>query len=371
MLARLRRQAKAAPPLSGGRERWLTETAAFGANPGALRMLSYAPEDLPAGAPLVVVLHGCTQQAEAHAEAGGWRALADRHGFAVVAPEQTTANNSNRCFNWFEPGDAARGKGEAQSIRSMVAHAVRAHGLDPARIYVTGLSAGGAMTSVMLAAYPDVFAAGAIVAGLPYGVADNLQQALGAMFGRGGRTADDLGGLVRRAAPAGKRIPRVAIWHGDADSTVQPHNAVDIARQWAAVHGLPDQPTATEALPGRTRAVWRAADGEVLIESNLIRGFGHGTPLETGGVDGVGSVAPYMLEAGVSSSREIVRFWGIDTVAKAARPRVAPKPAANDAGPVERPQRARAETLKRPAPRGMIDVQGVIESALKTAGLMK
>src|SRR5687768_1385135 len=96
-LARMRQLAEAD---DGGR---LAETAEFGPNPGALRMLSYAPVGLAPGAPLVVVLHGCTQRAAAHAASAGWLTLADRYGFAVVAPEQTTANNFNRCFNWYEP----------------------------------------------------------------------------------------------------------------------------------------------------------------------------------------------------------------------------------------------------------------------------
>jgi poly(hydroxyalkanoate) depolymerase family esterase len=384
LLARLRRQREAFPATQQAETRF-TPTARFGANPGALRMLSYVPDGLAEGSPLVVVLHGCTQKAEAHAVAAGWLELADRYGFAVLAPEQTPANNSNRCFNWFEPADAARGQGEAASIRAMVAHAVRTHGLDASRVFVTGLSAGGAMTSVMLAAYPEVFAAGAIVAGLPYGVAENLSQALGAMFGRGARSSADLGRLVRSAAPAGGRIPRVSIWHGDADHTVQPYNAVEIAKQWAAVHGLPAEPSESKALKGRTRAVWRSADGEVLIESNLVHGFGHGTPLSTGGEEGVGSVAPYMLEAGVSSSLEIARFWGLakgPAAARKARPAAPARPANAQAKPT-RPRAAAAKArgpvlVPPPAPATDLglaaagsSIQHVIEKALRTAGLMK
>jgi poly(3-hydroxybutyrate) depolymerase len=256
----------------------------------------------------------------------------------------------------------------------MVAHAVRQHGLDAARVFVTGLSAGGAMTCVMLAAYPDLFAGGGVVAGLPFGVADNLQAALGAMMGGDRRSARDLGERVRRAGPAG-RVPRLAIWHGDADGTVKPSNAGEIAKQWAGAHGLPPKPTETVALPGRTRAVWRGPDGTVLIESNLLKGFGHATPLATRGADGAGSAAPYMLEAGVSAALEIARFWGIAGERRAEAPREAraearPEPrAGNDAS----------------APGGFIGdqvmaavsghtsagVQEVIARALKTAGLMR
>lgn len=93
----------------------MSETISFGRNPGGLVMRSYVPEGLEPGAPLVVVLHGCTQDAEAHAGAAGWLSLADRLGFAVLAPQQVAANNANRCFNWFEPGDTRRGAGEPAS----------------------------------------------------------------------------------------------------------------------------------------------------------------------------------------------------------------------------------------------------------------
>lgn len=320
LLARLKRQAErfAQTGGAGGPDPRVMRETAFAPNPGELRMLSYAPEGLAAGSPLVVVLHGCTQTAEAHAAGGGWLTLADRFGFAVVAPEQRPGNNSNRCFNWFEPEDARRGRGEAASIAAMVVAAVKEHGSDPQRVFVTGLSAGGAMTSVMLAAYPEVFAGGGIVAGLPYGVADTLSEALSAMFGGRVRSAAELGKLVRRQAPAGARIPRVAIWHGDADATVRPHNADEIGKQWAAAHGLGEQADRVERLKGRIRESWVSpTTGEVLIESVLIAGLGHGTPLHTGGPEGVGTAGPYMLEAGVSSSLEICRFWGIAPAAVA------------------------------------------------------
>jgi poly(hydroxyalkanoate) depolymerase family esterase len=142
-----------------------------------LRMFTYLPSDITAQRPLLVVLHGCTQNAESYDRGAGWSTLADRFGFALLLPEQPRSNNPNGCFNWFQTGDIERGHDEPLSIRQMVAKMVSDHAIDPARVFVTGLSAGGAMTSVMLATYPDVFAGGAIIAGLPYGAANNVQQA--------------------------------------------------------------------------------------------------------------------------------------------------------------------------------------------------
>jgi len=130
-------------------------------------MYEYVPAALPARPAVVVAMHGCTQTASAYDTNSGWPKYADRLGFVLVFPEQKTGNNANRCFNWFEPGDTRRDQGEALSIKQMVDRTVAAYGADRAKVYVTGLSAGGAMTSVMLATYPDVFAGGSIVAGLP------------------------------------------------------------------------------------------------------------------------------------------------------------------------------------------------------------
>jgi poly(hydroxyalkanoate) depolymerase family esterase len=367
-LARMRKGLGAAP---SGDDAGMIEVRGFGFNPGALRMLAYAPPALAPGASLVVVLHGCTQRAGAHARAAGWLALADRLGFAVLAPEQTRENNPNLCFNWFEPGDTARGAGEAASIQAMVQHMVQAHSLDPARVFVTGLSAGGAMTAVLLASYPETFAAGAVVAGLPFGVAGNVQEALRAMHGGSGLSAEALGALVAKAAPAAARPPRLAIWHGLADGTVVSGNAAALARQWAAAHGRPEAPDELRRRAGWTRSVWRAADGEPLIELNLLDGVGHGTPLSAGGEDPIGEVAAYMLETGVSSSLEIARFWGLapaETEVEAegwTAPGAAAEPARGASAGLG------ASVMAAVSPHVSDDVQQVIAKALGAAGLMR
>ncbi|HEY6831253.1 MAG TPA: PHB depolymerase family esterase, partial [Pseudolabrys sp.] len=177
----------------------LKEMHSAGPNPGNLRMFAYVPDDLADNPALVVVLHGCTQTASGYDYGAGWSTLADRYGFALLVPEQQRSNNPNGCFNWFLPEDTQRGRGEAASTRDMVETMVREKGIDPRRVFITGLSAGGAMTSVMLACYPEVFAGGAIVAGLPYGAASNVQQAFESMLQCPSRPAREWGGLVRGA----------------------------------------------------------------------------------------------------------------------------------------------------------------------------
>lgn len=290
----------------------LDEVYDFGANPGHLRMFSYVPARLAAAPALVVVLHGCSQNAAGYNHGAGWSTLAQRYGFALLFPEQQRANNPNGCFNWFQPGDTRRGEGEAASIRQMVETMVVTRGIDRRRIFITGLSAGAAMTSTMLACYPEVFAAGAIIAGVPYGAADNVQQAFESMFQSPARPGPEWGDLVRRAASHDGPWPRVSVWHGNADTTVVPSNAREIIKQWTNVHRLPVLPSEQSMVDGYPRAVWRDGAGVEVIESYSITHMAHGTPLSTGDADDeCGAAGPFLLEAGISSSYHIAKFFGL------------------------------------------------------------
>jgi len=152
-----------APGSSSGE---LTEVASFGSNPGGLRMWLYAPARPASPAAVVVALHGCTQSA-ADIERTGWSTIADQAGFYVIYPQQTSSNNGASCFRWFEPAHVRRGSGEVASIASMVSHVKSRFAIDDARVFAAGFSAGGGMAPALLAAYPDVFAAGAAHSGLP------------------------------------------------------------------------------------------------------------------------------------------------------------------------------------------------------------
>jgi feruloyl esterase len=303
-----------APPGDGA----LREVSDVGSNPGNLRMLEFVPSDLPAGAPLVVALHGCTQTAGGYDRGTGWSTLAAREGFALLLPEQRQANNPNRCFNWFEPGDTRRDRGEAASIRQMVAHMVARHRLDPQRVFVTGLSAGGAMASVMLATYPEVFAAGAILAGLPYGAAHSLPEAFEAMATGRPRPARDWAEAVRRASPHRGPWPRVSVWQGEADTTVRPANAAEIVKQWRELHGLPATPEAGEARgPAHRHALWRGPDSTPVLEHHAIAGMGHGVPIAPGqGEAPLGEAGPFILDVGLASTEAIASFFGLGAAAR-------------------------------------------------------
>ncbi len=291
----------------------LEEVKAFGSNPGHLRMLRYVPQGLPKKSPLVVVLHGCHQTAEAYDQGSGWSTLARERGFAVVYAEQKRSNNANLCFNWFRPSNVARDRGEVMSIRQMVAKMAATHGIDRKRVFITGLSAGGAMTAAMLAAYPDVFRAGGIIAGLPYGAARDVQRALAAMKNAPQRTPRDWGDLVRAASSVKRDFPTVSIWHGTRDYTVSLSNAEALLQQWLDVHGLERDAFTQSAVDGHIRRVWKNAYGKVAVELYLIEGMGHGTPLKPRPASRVraDTPGPFMLDAGISSSMHLATAWGL------------------------------------------------------------
>ena len=333
----------------------LSEMRDFGTNPGALIARTYVPSGLAPGAPCVVVLHGCTQNAALYDRGSGWSALADRHGFAVLFPEQARANNFNLCFNWYGGDDRQRGRGEVASIAQMVRHLTALHRLDPARVFVNGLSAGGAMTAAMLATYPELFAGGAIIAGLPFGIAEGVPEALERMRGKG---MPSRGALASRAANASDHRgpwPTLSVWHGTADDIVSSANAGAIVNQWRDRIGLGAVEGTADLVDGQHRTTWRDTAGRAMIERYDIKGMGHGVPLATRGEAACGSAGAHMLEAGICSTRRIAAFWGLT------------KAEMNS----EAKQRATvftAATLPVAKPTG---VGAVIEDALRAAGLMR
>jgi poly(hydroxyalkanoate) depolymerase family esterase len=358
----------------------LTEMPAFGSNPGALKAYTYVPKGLTAKAPLVVVLHGCTQTAEGYDHGSGWSDLADELGFAVLYAEQQRANNPNLCFNWFVPEDIRRNSGEAGSIHQMVVKLLAAKDLDPKRVYVTGLSAGGAMAAVMLATYPEVFASGAIIGGLPFGSATSVGDAFQRMQGKGNVDTEALQRLLDDASSHDGDFPTLSVWHGTHDQTVRPRNRDQTIEQWLRVHDLDEAPSRTDVVSGHKRHVWLDGKGRERIESFEIAGMGHGVPLATKGTDGLGNEASFMLEAGISSTREIARFWGLAGEVKQKRTARSAAGAKAKSGIVlegeiilpeaEKAAKGRPER-ERVATPAVGPIEKVINDALRAAGLLR
>jgi poly(3-hydroxybutyrate) depolymerase len=243
------------------------------------------------------------------------------------------------------------------------------------------------MTSVMLATYPEIFAGGAIIAGLPFGVATNVREALNGMYQSSSRPARELGDLVRNASHHKGPWPKLSVWHGSADRTVNPGNANEIVKQWLDLHELPSAPMSEATVDGYPRQIWWNADGEAIVESYTITDMAHGTPLGIGDNDErYGAQGSFLIEAGISSSYHIANFFGLtewirrgqdskesSRAAPAAAPiaaRTAPELNAV-LWPIATSSR-RSEPPPQPQPRGRaIDVGAVITRALTAAGLMK
>ena len=291
----------------------LTQVTGFGSNPGNLLMYQYVPNALASNRPLVVVLHGCSQTAASVDNETGWTQWADQYQFALVLPQQQNKNNAGKCFNWFLPGDQTRDQGEALSVKQMTDWMVANHGTDASRIYVTGLSAGAAMTSVMLATYPDVFKAGAIVAGVPYLCATAAgAQTTACNNGTNVETPQQWGDKVRSASSWTGPWPRVSIWHGTADGTVNYQNLTEIMKQWTNVQGIDQTPDTSDTVAGYPHSVYRDGAGNALVETYSITGMGHGQPIDPGtGPQQCGVAAPYILDVNICASFYIAQWFGV------------------------------------------------------------
>lgn len=292
----------------------LTQVTSFGSNPGNLAMYEYAPANLPAGAPVVVALHGCTQSASDYFANSGWQKYADLWGFALVLPQTSSANNSLSCFSWFDSAKDTRGNGEAASVVSMVSKAVAQYGSDSHRVYVTGLSAGGGLTADLLADYPDVFAGGSVDSGLPAQCATTQSAASPCQTGSLNLSPAQWGDKVRASDPGyGGPWPRVAIWQGSSDYTVYPVNGTELRDQWTNAWGIGQTASSTQSLPGGTTlSVYNDSSGKAAVELYSISGMAHGLAVHPGSAtDQCGATGAYYIDT-ICSSYYTARFWGLD-----------------------------------------------------------
>jgi poly(hydroxyalkanoate) depolymerase family esterase len=242
--------------------------------------------------PLVVMLHGCTQDADDFATGTQMNALAEREGCIVVYPVQPQQANVSKCWNWFKPADQRRDAGEPSLIAGITRDVMAKHAVDPARVYVAGLSAGGAMAAIMIRAYPDLYAAACVHSGLAAGSAHDLPSALAAM--RGGKTA-----RARDAQPP--KRPMI-VFHGDADTTVHPSNAAELLGAFGGQAVVFDDTARAES--GKRKSTVervRSAEG-VDAELRLV----HGAPHAWSGGSAKGS---YTDATGPDASAAMMRFF--------------------------------------------------------------
>ena len=257
----------------------LTEVSGFGSNPGNLRMFEWVPADLPANAPVVVVLHGCLSAALSYDSETGLAMLAERDNFALVLPQQSLLNSLDSCFSWWKSEDHTRGQGEALSIKQMVDWMQANRGIDPSRVYVMGHSGGGLFTSVMLATYPDIFSAGAIVAGGGYKCGGQQECTNGSV----NKTPQQWGDLARtgHAGYAGPK-PRVSIWHGSSDTTMSYNNFNEVMEQWTNYHGIDQTADVSDSVKGYPHKLYKDSAGAALVETYSLTSRQHAWPLDPG-----------------------------------------------------------------------------------------
>ncbi len=240
-------------------------------------------------APLVVMLHGCKQNPDDFAAGTRMNELAQAQGFRVLYPAQAPRSNMQRCWNWFQPADQKRGSGEPALLAGMTRHVMQAHPVDERRVYVAGLSAGGAMATILAHEYPDLFAAVGVHSGLPQGAAHDVSTAFAAMK-HGPRSAT--------TQPPERRVPMI-VFHGDQDGTVHPVNGE---------HLVAGHETAEE-MPGTTpdghsylRTLYRDERGRLVAEHWLVHGSGHAW-------SGGNPEGSYTDPQGPDATREMLRFF--------------------------------------------------------------
>jgi poly(hydroxyalkanoate) depolymerase family esterase len=291
---------------------------------GSRRALVHVPRGLDAvtPAPLVCMLHGCTQDSATFAAATRMNDAADRHGFVVVYPGQDRGDNPQRCWNWFLPEHQRRDAGEPAAIAGIVRDLIDTTSqctIDPGRVFVAGLSSGGAMAAILVACYPDLFAAMAVHSGLAYRAATSLGSAFDVMA-RGGGGADVQGRAAHAAMGSRTRpVPSIVI-HGNADNTVAPANAIHVLRQSMTANHLaapktcdhdPEHPTSLwrgqiDRGHPYTQSRWIDKRGALMHELLVVDGLGHAW---SGGAAGGSHTDP----RGPCATKAIWEFFALTT----------------------------------------------------------
>lgn len=300
LVERVKRLRRPAPPVPSADivpsgSRFLD--ASFATAAGSRNYKLFVPRGYDGQAvPLVVMLHGCTQSPGDFAAGTRMNAVAETHVCLVAYPEQPASANPQKCWNWFVPGDQQREQGEPALIAGITRQVMRDYKVDPRRVFVAGLSAGGATAAIMALTYPDLYAAVGIHSGLARGAASDLKSALAAM-GRG-ETASPVEGDGRPPVPT-------IVFHGDRDKVVSPRNGERVVTQalgGAAGLRTEDEAGQVESGHGYSRRLYRAADGTVMLEYWTVHGAGHawsgGSPAGT-----------YTDPKGPDASHAMLRFF--------------------------------------------------------------
>jgi poly(hydroxyalkanoate) depolymerase family esterase len=244
--------------------------------------------------PLIVMLHGCTQSADDFARGTRMNFVAEEQGCFVVYPEQPQAANASKCWNWFRPGDQAHGKGEPSLITGITRQIIETQNIDPSRIYVAGLSAGGAAAAIMGEAYPDLYAAVGVHSGLACGSAHDMTSAFNAMSGVGRNTG----------SRASASVKPTIVFHGDRDATVHPCNGAKVIARGSGDANLEMRTERKSSTKGHSfsHSVHRDASGLSVLELWELHGAGHSW-------SGGNPVGSFTSQDGPDASKEMLDFF--------------------------------------------------------------
>jgi poly(hydroxyalkanoate) depolymerase family esterase len=257
--------------------------------------------------PLVVMLHGCTQDPDDFAAGTRMNVLAEAHQYLVVYPAQPPAANGSKCWNWFETANQQRGRGEPSLIAGITRKILDSYRVDARRIYVAGLSAGGAMAVTLAMTYPDLYAAVGIHSGLPHAIASDLPSAFSAMHGGQGITVRRHTGEAAGSQSYAASMPAI-VFHGDRDTTVHPCNGDQVIAQCASFNvrrETPPERVERGQVPhghAYTRTIYHDASGQPIVEHWLVHGAGHAW-------SGGSSSGSYTDSHGPDASQEMLRFF--------------------------------------------------------------
>ena len=277
-------------------------TRSYSGAAGARSYKLYVPDGYDGEAvPLVVMLHGCTQDPDDFAAGTRMNALAEERGFLVAYPAQSGSANMQKCWNWFQPADQGRDRGEPSIIAGITRQVMEDYEVDEGRVYVAGMSAGGAMAAIMGAVYPDLYSAVGVHSGLAPGSAHDMPSAFSAM--RQGNP----GNPVTEAGSNGQaEIPPTVIFHGDRDGTVHPRNGDRLLANLTASDGSSLKVSTRQGrVPDGhafTRISYRDTDGRSVVERWNVHGLGHAW-------SGGGRPGSYTDPKGPDASAEMVRFF--------------------------------------------------------------
>lgn len=296
----------------------LKEIKKFGNNLGNLRMFIHdvIPKDTNK-LPLVVVLHGCSQNAKSVSELTGWNKLADINNFVVLYPQQKRVNNLNLCFNWFIDSDIEKNQGESESIFQMISFVRQNYSIDSNRIFITGLSAGAAMSVAMTATHPELFKSGAIFAGAPYKIAKNPIDGTKAMLGKKYISREELVQDLREQNPNYQgQYTTLIVYQGLNDPIVNYKSTTLLIDQWTGVNNADTIPekveTAFLGIEDITRKEYLDSLNSTILIFYEIDNLGHKLLIKPGeDEDEGGQTGIFGVDKGFHSTFQVAKEFGI------------------------------------------------------------